>query len=63
MWNTSSRLLLPHRVWKLFVPGMVAALLLTSAITIPDIEPLQAQGFTAPKFWRVWQHAQNVSFI
>lgn len=63
MWHTSSRQPLPHRAWKLFVPGMVAALLLTSTITIPDTEPLPAQGLIVPKFWRAWQYVQNVSFI
>lgn len=63
MWHASSSQLLPQYAWKLSVPGMVVALLLTSPLSIPSTEPLQAQGLTMPKFWRAWRHAQNVSFI
>ncbi|HLG63472.1 MAG TPA: hypothetical protein VKY19_16150 [Ktedonosporobacter sp.] len=63
MWHPGSHQLLPQRAWKLCVPTTVAALLLTSTITIPDTEPLPALGLTAPKFWRACQPAQNVSFI
>jgi len=63
MWNSGSSQLLPHRAWKLFVPGMVAALRLASTMIIPDTEPLQAQGLIMPKFWRAWRHVQNVAFI
>lgn len=63
MWHASSSQLLPQYAWKLFVPAMVSVLLLTSTLSIPDTELLQAQGLTMPKFWRAGQHAQNVSFI
>ncbi len=63
MWNASSHQLPPLHAWKLFMPGMVTALLRISTTSIPDTEPLQAQGLTMPKFWRAWRYAQNVSFI
>jgi len=63
MWHASSSQLLLHFARKLFVPAMVAALLFTSTPSIPDTEPLQAQGLTLPKFWRAGRHAQHVSFI
>lgn len=63
MWHSSSNQLIPHRAWKLFVPGMLAALLLAPTLSIPDTEPLQAQGLIMPNFWRAWRHTQNVAFI